>query len=209
MYTRAVIDLTPQEQGTISTYDKIAHEYAVSRSKIILWKPEMNLLKDLLPTGHLLEIGAGSGRDCKELIKLGYKYTGIEPSGGLLAIARQQNPDARFDHNTLYDLNYKEKFDGFWCTAVLLHVPRNRIDEALQTIGRNLKSGAIGFITIKEGIGEQVRIESEDPTSRLFFTYWDTESFKAVLHRNGYEVLREGRRIHLDVDWLTYHVRVT
>jgi hypothetical protein len=35
--------------------------------------------------------------------------------------------------------SFEEKFDGFWASAILLHVPKRKIDEALGKIHKNIK----------------------------------------------------------------------
>jgi SAM-dependent methyltransferase len=157
-----------------------------------------------------LEIGCGGGRDAKELIALGYGYVGTDISAGLLEEAKKNNPGATFQQVSLYDLNFTEPFDGFWCAAVLLHIPKRRIDEALQAIKKNIKKGGIGFIAIKEGDGEKMETEGGLDGDGRLFVYWQNDEFKQALTSNGLEVLQEGYYPKSErTKWLTYHIKVT
>lgn len=118
--------------------------------------------QELLPTGKVLEIGSGGGRDAKELIAKGYKYTGTDVSKGLLEEARKANPSTVFLRQSVYDLDFPDNtFDGFWASAVLLHIPKDRIDEALSRLRAVVRNDGIGFISIKQGEGQ--KIEEYEP----------------------------------------------
>lgn len=182
-------ELTPEEKLTIATYDRQAENWSSGHDTANFWGEEMARFKKLLPSGRILEIGAGGGRDAKELIEAGFDYLGTDISTGLLEQARKNNPGISFEEVSVYDLDYEELFDGFWCSAVLLHIPRNRIDEALQAVNKNMKQGAIGFIAIKEGEGE--KLEADDKSTQgdeRFFVYWTDEDFSKRLGVNGFNI---------------------
>ncbi len=170
----------------------------------------MARFNELLPNGRILEIGSGGGRDAVELIEAGYDYLGTDISTGLLEQARKFNPDINFEEVSVYDLDYKELFDGFWCSAVLLHIPRYRIDDALDAINKNMKKGAFGFIAIKEGEGEKLEADNKSTQGdQRFFVYWTDEEFSKRLADNGFEVVERGyRTVSERTKWLTYIVKV-
>jgi len=204
-----VISLTPEEEITKRSYDKFASQWAPRHMTPRFWGKEMDKFKELLPQGKVLEVGAGGGRDARALIKAGYDYVGTDISGPLLAEAKKNVPGAQFEQVSLYDLDFPYKFDGFWCAAVLLHIPKKYISKALKAIKRNLKSGAIGFIAIKEGDEEKMENDPDDHGGGRFFAYWQNDEFKDVLESNGLDVLKEGYvPISERTKWLTYHVKV-
>lgn len=203
-------ELTPEEKTTIATYDKQAESWSTNHSTISFWGDEMARFNELLPNGRILEIGAGGGRDAKELIEYGYDYLGTDISSGLLEQARRNNPSVDFEQVSVYDLDYKELFDGFWCSAVLLHIPREKIDSALSAINKNMRRGAFGFIAIKEGDGEQ--LEATDASTgddERYFVYWSDNDFSNKLAENGFKVVERGYRPMSErTKWLTYIVQV-
>jgi SAM-dependent methyltransferase len=159
-----------------------------------------------LPEGKLLEIGSGGGRDAKELIKLGYDYTGTDISKSLIKQAKKNNPGAIFLEKSVYDLGYTDDFDGFWCSAVLLHIPRPKINRALESIKKAMHNNAVGFISIKEGDGEQM--ESSGELKRLF-TYWHNNEFNKILRDQGFDILyKDYKPVTEHTKWLIYFVRV-
>lgn len=196
--------LTPEERITSDTYDREARRWSSEHMTAGFWSEEMTKLHQILPRGRILEIGAGSGRDARELTDLGYDYVGTDISKGLLAQARINNPGLTFMQKSVYELDYNKEFDGFWCAAVLLHIPRTRTQEALSNIRRAMKPSAVGFIAIKEGEGEGLE---EDEFGQRFFTYWRNDDFKDALSRSNFMVVSEGYRPMSErTKWLTYIV---
>ena len=163
----------------------------------------MARFKELLPRGKVLEIGSGAGKDASALISLGYDYTGTDASEGLLNIAQKRNPMAKFYKMAVHDLSFPDQeFDGFWTAATLLHIPKAGVGEALKSIGRVVKSGGIGFISMKAGAGER-----EDASTGRWFAYYSQDGFHKILEENGYSVIQEDTRKGEKDWWLVYFVK--
>ncbi|HEX5448001.1 MAG TPA: class I SAM-dependent methyltransferase [Candidatus Saccharimonadales bacterium] len=183
--------LTDDEELTKAAYDEHAEVWAAKYQDDKFYADEYQKFHGYLPSGKVIDIGAGSGRDAEALTKLGYGYVGVDISTSLLEIAQKRVPGAKFINQSVYDLSFSEKFDGFWCTATLLHIPQSRIKEALEAIKSVLKPGAVGFITIKDGHDYEVEEFEIEPgtTLKRFYQYWSREDFERVLLQNGFEEL--------------------
>lgn len=197
------------EEKTLSYYDNNAEEWAKAHHGFepeSFWKDWMKKLHKLLPSGKVLEIGSGTGKDASNLITLGYDYVGTDASKGLLKIAQERNPNADFKNLRVQDLkdNFNEnEFDGFWTAATLLHIPKDEIEDSLQNIHTVVKNGGIGFISIKQGEGEL-----EDETGRLF-SYHTQDGFADLLIKNGFEVIEKDiQPMSESTIWLIYIVKV-
>jgi SAM-dependent methyltransferase len=200
------MNLSVQERKTAKTYDMVAVEWTQKHMKYVFWKEELEYFYQLLPQGKVLEIGSGSGRDAKELKKYGYDYIGIDISQGLLQEARKNIPEAAFLHYSIYDLHcFRTYFDGFWSVATLLHIPKARIDEALQNIYSSMKPHAIGLISLKEGDGEQFEKEGN---AQRFFAYYKEEEFAEILKKNKFKIIKADKKRADSCTWLIYFVEV-
>lgn len=197
-------DLTPQEEKTIKFYNTKASDWVAAHSTARFWGEQLDRFHNLLPSGKVLEIGTGGGRDAKELIALGYDYVGTDISDGLLDEARKYNPNTQFLKQSVYELSFpKDTFDGFWASAVLLHIPKDRINEALGKIHNVVKPNGLGFISLKQG-----EDESPDDSGR-FFAYYAEREFSKILSENKFEVI-EYKTVPMSEKtvWLAYLVRV-
>lgn len=183
--------LLPTELMTIDAYDKTAQTWISKHGGSDFWEAELGRFYTLLPAGKILEIGAGGGRDAKPLIEHGYDYIGTDISTGLLKEVKKALPNHPFYEMSVYDLNFSPRFfDGFWASAVLLHVPKERVNEALARIKSVVKSRGIGFISLKDGTDEKVEADKiGDKTVKRFFAYWQKEEFQKVLEENGFSVV--------------------
>ncbi len=203
-------DLTPDEQITLATYNNQAARWTSGHDQPSFWQDEITRFSGLLPKGRIIDIGAGGGRDASLLIEQGYDYLGTDISSGLLEQARKTNPGVKFEQVSLYDMNYAEPFDGFWCAAVLLHIPRDRTDQALKSIKSTIKPGGVGFFAVKQGEGQKMETDDKNTQDdKRLFVYWSDQDFTAKLVENGFEVLDRGYKFVSERSkWLTYFVRV-
>jgi ubiquinone/menaquinone biosynthesis C-methylase UbiE len=204
-----VMKLTPQEEQTIQAYDQNASAWAGSRNQKGVWGDEKKKFFSYLPTGRIIEVGSGGGRDAKEFIEHGYDYTGTDISKGLLEEARKNNPGVPFTLQSVYELDFPdESFDGFWASAVLLHMPKDRIDEAIQSLRRVLKTQGIGFISLKKGDGEKfVEGDHVGITYKRFFSFYQAPEFTEILKRNHFEILETYEFDHSNKKWLAFFVK--
>ncbi|MFP4568382.1 MAG: class I SAM-dependent methyltransferase [Candidatus Woesearchaeota archaeon] len=93
-------------------YDGSAKKYA--QNIIDYNKESRELFFTLLPDivdKDLLDIGCGNGSDAKIYSILGAKVTGIDASKDMIALAKQEVPDATFIETTMEDLLFEEEFD--------------------------------------------------------------------------------------------------
>lgn len=196
------------EQRTRSTYVKIAKEWSQQHDTQGFWNSELNYFQKILPQGKIFEIGCGGGRDAREFIQRGYSYFGTDVIPEFIEIAKRNVPEGEYEIQDVFHLqNYGKHFDGFWCSAVLLHVPKAKIHTALQSIKQNFSPGTIGFISLKEGTGE--RMEQRTADDARFFAYYNVDEFKKILEDNGFEVLHIMKNVmSKKVTWLGYFVKV-
>lgn len=202
--------LSPQEQETIDSYNQNASVFAQSRDKETAWQEELQKLKTYQSSGKVLDIGSGSGRAARDLIRLGYEYVGVDFSDGLLKESRKNNPGVQFLKQSVYDLDFPQNsFDLFWACAVLLHMPKDKIDSALQSIRRVMKKGATGCITLKKGEGEKfVEGDHSGIGYKRFFSFYQEEEFRRILEKNNFELLESYEADHSNKKWLAFFVKV-
>lgn len=196
-----------KEQKTIAYYDKHASDWEKRRDNKLYatrWQSCIDLFHKFLPIGSILELGSGDGREAQVFLNLGYSYIGTDVSSELLKIAQKRNPLGTFIQSSLYFLPFeKSKFDAFWAAAVLLHIPRNRIDDALSAVKLVIKPGGIGFISLKEGDGDIF-----DEATGRYFTLYKHQEFIDILQRNGFVIKNFNRMLDARNTWLCFYVQI-
>lgn len=198
------------DKSTIDAYDKISSEFH-ERNSAPLYEEQYGLFKSFTDGNKLLEIGCGTGRDAEELLKVGFEYTGIDASEGMLRTANERVKGGSFLKSDFESLIFPDQsFDCFWAAATFLHVSKKDIDKVLQETKRVLKKGGTGFISLKQktAIGEGYIIESKAGGIERYFAFYTPEEAPSVLSRNGFEILSNVTKTEKDgTNWLCYIVK--
>jgi SAM-dependent methyltransferase len=109
----------------------------------------------LIPKGgHLLDAGCGSARDARAFAEKGFQVTAFDASAALVRLAQAHLG------NTVYQLRFQDiawrnRFDGVWACASLLHVPLAELPDVLRRLCLALKPGGILYASFKYGSGER------------------------------------------------------
>jgi SAM-dependent methyltransferase len=202
--------LTEEEQITIASYDRLARHWDRTHQDSDVFNLAFPKFKQFLPIGTILEIGSGGGRDAGKIRAGGYGYFGVDSSRGLLAQAKANNPRLGFSYQDIYNLHLPIKFDGFWCAATLIHLPKSRITEALASMHQVIRPEGIGYISLKEGDGDMVLEEEELGGERFtrHTTFYRQGEFADILTDNKFLVLESYRQpVSEKTTWLNYFVQ--
>lgn len=96
-------------------------------------------LLDLNPSMVVLDVGCGNGALTKKLSEKGVRAIGLDDSGDLLHIARQNYPDLEFIQADATDFRLQEKADAVFSNAVFHWIEREKQPELLKCIYSVLK----------------------------------------------------------------------
>ncbi|MFC2969697.1 class I SAM-dependent methyltransferase [Acidimangrovimonas pyrenivorans] len=123
------------------------------------------------PPAHVLDIGAGSGRDAAHLADLGHAVTATEPSPEMRAAARRLHPEARIDWRdaALPALpGLTAPFDLVLLTAVWMHLDGPERAAALPRLAQLLAPGGRLILSIRHGpVPEGRRMFTVDPRETI------------------------------------------
>jgi SAM-dependent methyltransferase len=123
--------------------------------------------------GMVLDAGCGSGRDSKRFLEMGYQVTAFDMSSEMVKHAASLTGlDVR--QMTFDQVAWKDRFDGVWACASLLHVPKAEITAAIERLLAALKPGGVLFCSFKKGEGEGVY-------RGRFFNYYTEETLCELL----------------------------
>ncbi|TKF22002.1 class I SAM-dependent methyltransferase [Vibrio kanaloae] len=117
------------ESGVDLTFNEVFKPLLVSR------------IKSLSPI-NVLEVGSGTGHISKELFKLGFSVTAIEPSAGMYRVAKDvlSLTDVRLLNCTSFELE-----DGDLYEVALSHLVAHVVDDLtafFESIGQHLKANS-------------------------------------------------------------------
>ncbi len=151
----------------------------------------------------ILDLGCGAGRDMAWLERLGVNAIGVDYSSSMLSQAHTQvnGPLLLMDMRHLGLRN--RQFQGVWCCASLLHLPKSEAPLALIEMRRVLVPGGVLFLSVQQGSGEGWESCTYADVERFFSRYKQGE-MAALLSECGFSLLESSSsqgRAHL---WLQF-----
>lgn len=174
------IDVT-LDQKTLRAYSEKALDY----SEDWLGQPEPSDMHELLQKffvagGVTADVGCGNGRDANWLANKGFKVSGFDASSELLKLASSLYPEISFKQALLPALQeIQTKFDNVLCETVIMHLPKDQIQEALQNLNRIVKEGGILYVSWRVTENE----DSRHADGRLY-TSFDSQFITSWFHED-------------------------
>lgn len=168
---------------TINYYECCAERYVSETLHLDLREIYSPFLEHLPAKAKILDVGCGSGRDSLYFLEKGFDVTAIDATAAMCRMASQvigrEVAQMRFDQ-----INWRETFDGVWCCAALLHVPKSEIEKTFEKLFDALKIGGVLFISLKQGVGEKIE-------NGRFFAYYQWEEIERTLSKfDPVEIIR-------------------
>jgi len=113
----------------------------------------------------------------------------LDASKEMIKIIRKQYPQLSFYDADLLKLNTfpKKKYNAFWASSVLMHIPKRYWPKMINNIKTILKPGAIGYISVPK-----LRPRPRSKYDQRYFNYWKNAEFKKILTQNGFKILQRG-----------------
>ena len=178
---------------TIVYYNENAAEFCRDTKNV-----DMSFCRDkfinLLKTGaKILDVGCGSGRDAKAFLDMGYQVTAIDASEQICREAEQLLGQTVVCMD-FQSIDFRQKFDGIWACASLLHVPKQEMNEVLQKLRIALKEEGVLYASFKYGNGERI-------SRGRFFNDYNEDLLKELIEHCHFKIIeifitqdvREGR----------------
>ena len=186
--------------ATIRAYGERVDRYLaadrVPPAHVLAWQERFAALVG--PGATVLELGSGPGSDADRLEARG------------LHVLRSDATPAFADRlrglrHAVLDLDVRRDplpapVDGVFANAVLLHLERDELADALARIAGALRGGGVLACTVKEGDGEEWHDRKLGLPRR--FVYWREGPLRAALVAAGLEVLSIDRTRGATEDWL-------
>ena len=129
------------------------------------YKAETNLISQIIkkfhsPNVNILDIGCGTGEHTLELLKKGYKVTGIDLSNEMLKIAKKKLLSNKLFSNNLFNLNAYNV---------------NKLDVKFNVI--LMMFNVIGYLKDVQFFFEKLK-DCLEPNALIFFDYWSEKAVK-------------------------------
>lgn len=159
---------------TLKYYNENAQSFASGTVSVKFTEVQDKFLEKLNPDAYILDFGCGAGRDTKYFLSRGYQIDAIDGSEQLCRIASKYT-GIKVRQMLFQELDEKEKYDGIWACASILHLPKKQLREVLENMYAALKSEGWIYTSFKYG-------KFEGERNGRYFTDFTTDTFKEFIH---------------------------
>ena len=176
---------------TLKYYNENAQSFASGTVSVKFTKVQDKFLEKLNPDAYILDFGCGAGRDTKYFLSRGYQVDAVDGSEQLCRIASEYT-EIKVRQMLFQELDEKEKYDGIWACASILHLPKKQLREVLKNMYAALQSKGWIYTAFKYG-------EFEGERNGRYFTDFTTYTFKDFIH--------DMHGLKIEEHWITGDVR--
>ena len=178
--------------NTIDYYNENAKKF-IDGTVSVDFKHIQDTFLELLPEhAKILDFGCGSGRDTKYFLEHGCMVDATDGSLELCKAASEYT-GINVKHMLFQELNEKEKYDGIWACASILHVKKEELPEIIRKMSLAAKANGIIYLSFKYG-------DFEGERNGRYFTDMTEESMA--------ELLADFPEFTVEKQWITGDVRV-
>ncbi|MCJ7655704.1 MAG: methyltransferase domain-containing protein [Dehalococcoidia bacterium] len=208
-----LINITKKAYNAVSErYTDIRGEEPHEQDRAIL-KQLLELAKTRVQSGQLgdtngclalLDVGTGSGRDIRYLLKFpNLKVIGIDNSDGFIHILKEladrgEIPTGSYRKMDMRDLSGfpDESFDIVRHNASIIHLPvigkGYGADLALSESRRILKQLGLIYVSVKEGKGLKY-VDTEEGLGGRVFQFYEMKTIKDLISMNGFRIVHASK----------------
>ena len=140
---------------TLNYYNQNAQSFSDSTLHVDMSALYAEFLPLIPKHGHILDAGCGSSRDAMYFKQQGFTVSAFDASPELAKLASNYLQQA-VEVKTFQQLNCTNKYNGIWCCASLLHVPKVELPQVFLKLQNALKPNGVLYVSFKYGTQERV-----------------------------------------------------
>ena len=141
------------QDTTLSWYRENAIQYAEETRNSLVLDALWEFLSRMKEGGTILDYGSGSGRDSAYFINKGFSVDSLDGSAEMKALAERLF-GIKVKLASFLSLEEKDKYDGIWAQASILHLEEHDLRVALTLIERALKRDGVFYSSFRKGEGD-------------------------------------------------------
>ena len=138
------------QDTTLSWYRENAIQYAEETRNSLVLDALWEFLSRMKEEGTILDYGSGSGRDSAYFLDKGFSVDSLDGSAEMKAQAEILF-GIKVKLASFLSLEEKDKYDGIWAQASILHLEEHDLRVALTLIERALKRDGVFYSSFRKG----------------------------------------------------------
>ena len=188
------------QDTTLSWYRDNAIQYAEETRNSLVLDALWEFLSRMKEGGTILDYGSGSGRDSAYFINKGFSVDSLDGSAEMKAQAERLF-GIKVKLSSFLSLEEKDKYDGIWAQASILHLEEHDLRVALTLIERALKRDGVFYSSFRKGEGDgyengrwftnmtERRFLSFLPASLYVEKIWESQDVRPGVNRTWLSII--------------------
>ena len=188
------------QDTTLSWYRENAIQYAEETRNSLVLDALWEFLSRMKEGGAILDYGSGSGRDSAYFINKGFSVDSLDGSAEMKAQAERLF-GIKVKLASFLSLEEKDKYDGIWAQASILHLEEHDLRVALTLIERALKRDGVFYSSFRKGEGDgyengrwytnmtERRFLSFLPASLYVEKIWESQDVRPGVNRTWLSII--------------------
>lgn len=175
---------------TKESYEATAEEFAHNVADLAPMESIQKFVSFLSAKAKIIDVGCGSGRDAKIFTENGLSVLGVDFSQNLINIAKSNAPLAEFQIMDIEKISFaSSSFEGAWANSSLSHIPKKILPSVLQNIHSVLKASGYFYLTVKQGIGEELREDLRYGHFEKFWSFFEEDEIAEYVRSANFEIV--------------------
>lgn len=186
-------------QIAVSVFDKYADMYQNKFMNVDLYGDALDVFCDNLSAtqSNILELACGPGNITKYILnkRPGLQLLGTDLSPNMIALARKNNPTAKFqilDSRQL--LSLEQKFDGVICGFLFPYLSKDEVLQLIIDISLVLNKQGLIYISTMEDDYHKSGFEKGSAGDEIFMHYHEEKYLRVCLEKNNFELISLHRK---------------
>ena len=188
------------QDTTLSWYRDNAIQYAEETRNSLVLDALWEFLSRMKEGGTILDYGSGSGRDSAYFLDKGFSVDSLDGSAEMKAQAERLF-GIKVKLASFLSLEEKDKYDGIWAQASILHLEEHDLRVALTLIERALKRDGVFYSSFRKGEGDgyengrwytnmtERRFLSFLPASLYVEKIWESQDVRPRVNRTWLSII--------------------
>jgi SAM-dependent methyltransferase len=183
-----------KKKDTINTYNQSAAAMVKKFDDMEGYLPDIKRVFSYVEQKEnpkVVEIGSGSGRDARDLLKFTNDYLGFDISPEMVKHAKELVPNGNFVVADAEEFDFPKNVDAVFAFASLLHSDKESLAKILDKVHESLKEKGAFFISLKHG--EYKEDTRTDKFGTRTYYYYKPEIIKELAGDKFKSVFEEKR----------------
>ncbi len=188
---------------TIESYDKTAESFARTIGRIENYNHTYDFLIDRLNDGDTVADLACGPAQISSYIKSrkeGIKITGVDLSGKMLSIARENIPEGSFHKKSIIDFRDGNKYDAVIIGFGIPYLDETQTERCLKNASELIRDGKYLYLSFMHGNSSRIEKTSFGGENEFLIYYHDKERIKRTLLERGLDIIREYELDYIESD---------